>query len=121
MNTIKIFRPAFLNPLCKALGLSIGDLCVLSRRSFDGEREIWAVGLVYGGRRFPHIILGEESGASISWIKSAIGPAVELVQRAFLLPQYEKYATRKVDALLCGYIELGYSGGLHLAQESSTM
>ena len=123
MNTIKILRPRFLNPMCRALDLPVGSLCVVSRKSFDGQREVWAVALDYQGRRFPHIILGDETGASISWIKNAIKPAVELIERAFALPEFINRFRNKEDALLCRAIELGYVGGLHNieAQETSNM
>ena len=114
MNTIKILRPRFLNPMCRALDLPIGSLCVVSRKSFDGQREVWAVALDYQGRRFPHIILGDETGSSISWIKNAIKPAVELIERAFALPEFVKrFAAHKEDALLCKAIELGFVEGIH--------
>ena len=122
MNTIKILRPRFLGPLCEVFGLPRGSFCILSRMSFDGKREVWAMALDYQGRCFPRIVLGDNSGASVSWIKAAIKPAVEMAQKAFTLPEYAKFSTHKEEALLCGAIELGYVGGLRLhTQETSNM
>lgn len=106
MNTIKIFRPAFLNPLCEVFGLPIGSFCLISRRSFDGQRDVWAVALDYQGRRFPHIVMGGDTGCAISGIKIGLKSAVKLIQRAFLLPEFAKYVPFKEHALLCGAIEL---------------
>ncbi len=82
MKTLKLFRPRFLQPLEAALGLRQGDLCVVSRFSKDGKRELWLLAVDYGGRRFPTPFGGASpSGAPIGYVRTWVAHITQTVKK----------------------------------------